>query len=100
MKSRQILAAIILFIVVAVLGYRIPTAAAERIDLYQTMDPLTDILFFIDKKFYRDIDEEDLRLGAIQGMLETLDAAALAERRPVTRALAQRLLDNLTEDRA
>ncbi|MDU8945356.1 P-loop NTPase family protein [Ovoidimarina sediminis] len=42
----------------------------------------------------------DRSFDAARRAVETLDAAALAEGRPVTRAFAARLLDNLTEDRA
>ncbi|MCA9311703.1 MAG: S41 family peptidase, partial [Phycisphaerales bacterium] len=73
MRQRNLLASGLLLVVVAMLGYRLPMAAAERIDLYQTMDPLTDILFFIDKKFYKEVDLEQMRLGAIDGMIEALD---------------------------
>ncbi len=73
MRHRNFLASGLLLIVIAILGFRLPTAAAERIDLYQTMDPLTDILFFIDKKFYKEVDLEEMRLGAIDGMIDALD---------------------------
>ena len=73
MRPRNFIATALLVFIVLVLGVRLPMAAAERVDLYKTMDPLTDVLYFIDRRFYKEIDHETLREGAITGMLEALD---------------------------
>ncbi|XHC25847.1 hypothetical protein ABWH91_00280 [Phycisphaerales bacterium ac7] len=71
--SRPRLLAILLIVGIgAVLVARLPGAISARLADAELADPVVDISHLVDRYYYRDYDREQLRLGAIRGMLNTL----------------------------
>ena len=71
--SRPRLLAILLIVGIgAVLVARLPGAISARLADAELVDPVVDISHLVDRYYYRDYDREQLRLGAIRGMLNTL----------------------------
>ena len=50
-----------------------PIASAQQPSDFAVFDPVADIYFQIEKKFYRDVDPIELQRGMIDGMIESLD---------------------------
>ncbi len=66
---------VVMALVFGTLAIRLPAAIAQRADAYAMFDPVVDVQHLIDRHFYRDLNEDDLRdmqLGAINGMIEVL----------------------------
>ena len=50
-----------------------PMALAKQASDFQVFDPVADVYFEIEQRFYRDIDPIKLQRGMINGMIEALD---------------------------
>lgn len=50
-----------------------PIALAKQASDFQVFDPVADVYFEIEERFYRDIDTTELQRGMIRGMIEALD---------------------------
>lgn len=73
-RSKSHLLAVLLIVGVgAVLVARLPGAMTARLSDASYADPVLDIANLVDRYYYRDYDRNDMRLGAIRGMLSTLD---------------------------
>ncbi|MFG0294109.1 MAG: S41 family peptidase [Phycisphaerales bacterium JB050] len=66
------LAILLIVTVGGVLVARLPGAITARMSDAAFTEPVVDIAHLVDRYYYRDYDEEELRLGAIRGMLSTL----------------------------
>jgi len=66
----------ILVLVAGVLAVRLSLAAADRAGVYQMFDPVVDVEHLLSEHFIRELSDEDykaMQLGAISGLIETLD---------------------------
>lgn len=66
----------VLVLVAGVLAVRLSLAAADRAGVYQMFDPVVDVEHLLSEHFIRELTDEDykaMQLGAISGMIETLD---------------------------
>lgn len=71
---RSALPALLLTMAVgAVLVFRLPGAMNARLSDTEMSQPIVDIAHLVDRYYYRDYDRSALQLGAIQGMLSTLE---------------------------
>ena len=52
---------------------RQPESRGSRMSDFRVFDPVADVYFQIEDRFYRDIDPVDLQRGMIRGMIEALD---------------------------
>lgn len=68
----QFLAILLIVAVGGILVARMPGAITARMADAEFTEPVIDIAHLVDRYYYRDYDEEELRLGAIRGMLDTL----------------------------
>jgi len=72
--DRTALPALLLTMAVgAILVFRLPGAVSARLSDAEIAEPIVDIAHLVDRYYYRDYDQEALRLGAIRGMLSTLE---------------------------
>jgi carboxyl-terminal processing protease len=68
----RLLAVLLIVGIGAVLVARLPGAISARLGDAALVDPVVDISHLVDRYYYREYDEEEMRLGAIRGMLNTL----------------------------
>ncbi len=73
-RNRLTLEFVILAVLIGgLLGWRIPDVLGRRFDAYDFFDPIVDIRAEILRNYVKEVDEEQLLHGAINGMLEQLD---------------------------
>ncbi len=70
--SKRILAPIFLTIIVGTLLVQLPLAIASRSTDYTWCNPILDVWYLINTSFVEEVDAEELRLAAIDGMIESL----------------------------
>ncbi len=58
---------------VAVVGSTLAVATAPDRDLYTFFDPIVDVRAMLGEHYAEELDDQALQIGAINGMLETLD---------------------------
>jgi carboxyl-terminal processing protease len=68
----QVLAILLIVLIGGVLVLRLPGAITARLSDAELAEPVIDIAHLVDRYYYRDYSKEDLRAGAIRGMLNTL----------------------------
>lgn len=69
----RLLAILLIVGIGAVLVARLPGAISARLADARLVDPVVDITHLVDRYYYREYNEEEMRLGAIRGMLNTLE---------------------------
>lgn len=72
-KSKKLIAPTLLLIVVAALLIQLPGMARDRRLSYNWFNPIQDVLLKISDMYVTEPDYDALQLGAIRGMIETLD---------------------------
>ncbi len=70
--SKRILAPIFLTVIVGTLLVQLPLAIAARSTDYTWCNPILDVWYLINTSFVEEVDAEELRLAAIDGMIESL----------------------------
>jgi len=73
MRKQFLMVPALLTLIFGALFVRLPIAAAQRADDFRIFDPVADVFFEIDERFYREVDAEALQRGMIRGMIEALD---------------------------
>jgi len=71
--SQRIIAPTLLVVVLGALLIQLPGMARDRQDSYTWFQPVQDILVSIDREYVEEPDYNKLQLGAIQGMIESLN---------------------------
>ncbi len=70
--SKRIVAPVLLTAIVGTLLVQLPLAIAARSSDYTWANPILDVWYLINTSFVEDVDPEDLRVAAIDGMVESL----------------------------
>jgi carboxyl-terminal processing protease len=70
--SKRIVAPVLLTVIVGTLLVQLPLAIAARSADYTWANPILDVWYLINTSFVEEVDPEDLRVAAIDGMVESL----------------------------
>ncbi len=73
MRTKRIVAPVLLVILFAALLIQLPMAIAERTSVYSWFEPIQDVRYVLMERFVTEPNEEDMQKAMIDAMIETLD---------------------------
>lgn len=71
--NQKVLAPALFVVVIGALVVQLLGMVRDRHDTYEWFEPIQDVLWELNKNYVTEPDFEQLQLGAIQGMIDTLD---------------------------